>query len=62
MEKFKNKDNGKIFRKQEHKFYMEPEVNILTMAKDVGFIVLGKIDLIKVGYEYQYLYVLQKPE
>jgi len=62
VEKFKNKDNGKIFRKQEHKFYMEPEVNILTMAKDVGFIVLGKIDLIKVGYEYQYLYVLQKPE
>ena len=62
VEKFKNKDTDKIFRKQEHIFYMEPEVNILTKAKDVGFIVLGKIDLIKVGYEYQYLYVLQKPE
>ena len=62
VEKFKNKKNGKMFRKQEHKFYMESEANILTMAKNAGFIILGKVDLIKVGYEYQYLYVLQKPE
>jgi len=62
VEKFKNKESGKIFRKQEHQFYMEPEVKIVVMAKDAGFIVLGKIDLINAGYEYQYLYVFQKPE
>jgi SAM-dependent methyltransferase len=62
IEKFKNKESGKVFRKQEHKFYMEPESVIISNAKDAGFIVLGKIDLISSGYEYQYLYVLQKPE
>ena len=41
--------------------YMESEKDILAMAKQSGFIMLGKIDLIKVGYEYQYLYILQKP-
>jgi SAM-dependent methyltransferase len=62
VEKFKNKDTGKLFRKQEHKFYMESEENIITFARDSGFIVLGKIDLIKAGYEYQYVYIFQKPE
>ena len=62
IEKFKNKDTGKLFRKQEHKFYMESEQNIVTFARDAGFIVLGKIDLIKAGYEYQYVYIFQKPE
>lgn len=61
VEKFKNKDNGKIFRKQEHQMYMESEKDILTMAKNAGFIMQGKIDLIKVGYEYQYLFIFQKP-
>jgi SAM-dependent methyltransferase len=61
VEKFENKNDGKVFRKQEHDMYMEPENDILTMAKNAGFIVQGKIDLIKVGYEYQYLYIFQKP-
>jgi SAM-dependent methyltransferase len=61
VEKFQNKDNNKVFRKQEHVMYMEPENDILTMAKNAGFIIQGKIDLIKVGYEYQYLYIFQKP-
>lgn len=61
VEKFKNKETGKIFRKHEHKMYMESEKDILAMAKQSGFIMLGKIDLIKIGYEYQYLYILQKP-
>ena len=60
-EKFQNKESGKVFRKQQHIFYMEPESDILAMAKQTGFIILGKIDLIKVGYEYQYLYIFQKP-
>jgi len=62
VESFKSKDSGKIFRKQEHKFYMESESKIINLAKNCGFIVLGKIDLIKAGYEYQYLYIFQKPE
>jgi SAM-dependent methyltransferase len=61
VEKFKNKETGKIFRKQEHKMYMESEADILDMAKNAGFIMQGKIDLIKVGYEYQYLFIFQKP-
>ena len=42
--------------------YMEPENDILNIAKQSGFIIADKIDLIKVGYEYQYLYIFQKPE
>jgi SAM-dependent methyltransferase len=61
VEKFQNKENGKVFRKQEHVMYMESEKDVLVLAKNSGFIVQGKIDLIKVGYEYQYLYIFQKP-
>lgn len=61
IEKFKNKETGKIFRKQEHKMYMESEADILDMVKKAGFIIQGKVDLIKVGYEYQYLFIFQKP-
>ena len=61
VEKFKNKESGKAFRRQEHIMYMEPEADILEMAKQCGFIVEGKIDLIKATYEYQYLYILRKP-
>jgi SAM-dependent methyltransferase len=61
VEKFKNKNTGKVFRKQEHQMYMEPEEDILRMAQDKGFIVQGKIDLIKSGYEYNSLYILTKP-
>jgi hypothetical protein len=59
-EKFKNKETGKV-RKNEHTLYMEPDQEILTMAQNNGFVVQGKIDLISVAYEYQYLYVLIKP-
>ena len=61
IEKFKNKKSGKVFRKQEHKMYMELEEDILRMAQDQGFIIQGKIDLIKSGYEYNSLYILTKP-
>jgi len=62
IEKFQNKESGKVFRKNEHIFYMEQEDHIIQMAQEVGFIIQGKIDLIHSGYEYQYLYLLQKPE
>jgi len=59
-EKFKFKDSGKV-RKNEHKMYMPSQESILQMAQEVGFILQGKIDLVKVTYEYQYLYILVKP-
>jgi SAM-dependent methyltransferase len=59
-EKFKNDNNDKV-RKQEHTFYMETQESILKQAQDAGFILDAKIDLLKVSYEYQYLYILTKP-
>ena len=59
-EKFYSKDDKKT-RKNKHTFKMEPEKSIVEMAKQTGFLVQGKIDLIRVGYEYQYLYVFVKP-
>jgi hypothetical protein len=32
------------------------------MAQEAGFLLQGKIDLLKVGYEYQYLYIFVKPQ
>lgn len=58
-EKFKFKD-GKV-RKQEHVMYMDSIEDILNLAQDAGFIVQGKVDLMKVAYEHQYLYVFLKP-
>ena len=58
-EKFKFNDGN--VRKQEQKLYMEDEQDILTIAQQCGFILQGKIDLVKCAYEYQYLYILVKP-
>ena len=62
VEKFSNKKSGKTFRKQEHQMYMEGEPAILAIAQSIGFIIQGKIDLMKVAYEHQYIYVFSKPE
>jgi SAM-dependent methyltransferase len=59
-EKFKF-NNGKV-RKQEQKLYMNTENDILNMAQDAGFILQGKVDLVNCAYEYQYLYILVKPQ
>ena len=40
---------------------MESEDTILTLAREVGFIMQGEIDMIKSGYEYQKLFILVKP-
>jgi hypothetical protein len=58
-EKFVFNDTNKT-RKNEHVLYMPSEEQILQIAKDEGFIVQSKIDLIKTGYEYNYLYVFKK--
>jgi len=59
-EKFKFNDSGKV-RKQEHKMYMPPLESIVQMAQEVGFLIQGSVDLVKVTYEYQYLYIFVKP-
>jgi len=53
-------DNGTT-RKQEQVLYMEDADTILAIAQECGFIIKGKIDLVKCAYEHQYLYILVKP-
>jgi ubiquinone/menaquinone biosynthesis C-methylase UbiE len=59
-EKFKF-DDGKKVRTQEHKLYMEPEQEILSMVQEAGFISHGIVDLSPVEYGHQYLYIFVKP-
>ena len=40
---------------------METQKEILTKARNIGFIELASIDMVKCRYENQYLYILQKP-
>ena len=47
-------------RKNVHDFHMGTQKHILSLAKDVGFILKGKIDMVSVQYEYQYLYIVYK--
>jgi len=60
-ETMKDDKTGNI-RKNIHRLHMPTQKKILSMAKSVGFILKGKIDLINVQYEYQYLYILYKPQ
>ena len=59
-EKFKSDKSGHV-RQNQHTMYMEKQKDILAMAKSVGFILQGKIDMKGCGFKYQYLYVLKKP-
>ena len=58
-EKFKFEDGN--VRKQQQMLYMEDTATIVNMAQDCGFILQGKIDLVKCAYENQYLYIFSKP-
>jgi len=55
-------DKTKNIRQNIHQFYMSTQKQILSIAKNTGFILKGKIDMVPVQYEYQYLYILSKPE
>jgi SAM-dependent methyltransferase len=55
-------DKSKHIRQNVHKMYIPTQKHILSIAKEMGFILKGKIDLVPVQYEYQYLYILYKPE
>jgi len=58
-EKFKFKDGN--VRKQQQKLYMEDTSAIINIAQESGFILQGKIDLVKCAYENQYLYIFIRP-
>lgn len=57
---FEDQENNKT-RKHEHKLYMPTQKEILSFAKQIGFIMEAKIDMVHCQYEYQYIYVLKKP-
>ena len=59
-ETFKDDGTGNV-RQNEHTLYVPIQKEILSLAKSAGFKVLGKIDMVGCQYEYQYLYVLEKP-
>ena len=58
-EKFKYND-GRV-RKQQQVLFMEDTATIVNIAQDVGFILHSKINLVKCGYESQYVYIFVKP-
>lgn len=62
VEKFTTRKEGKLFRKNKHELFMTDISNILAIARKVGFIEAQKVDMVRAEYEYQYLYILQKPE
>ena len=60
-ETFKDDATSNV-RQNVHTLYMETQKKILQIAKSKGFILHGKIDMVGCMYEYQYLYILQKPK
>jgi SAM-dependent methyltransferase len=59
-EYFKDRNSKKV-RHNQHQLYMETQKHILSLARQAGFILKGKIDMIGCQYEYQYIYILSKP-
>ena len=60
IEKFTDKKTNNI-RKHRHTLYIPTLKQILQFANDTGFKLNGKIDLVDIEYQYQYVYILQKP-
>ena len=60
VETFTDDVSGKI-RQNTHKYDMPSHKQILKMAKETGFVMSGEIDLVHCMNEYQYLYILKKP-
>jgi len=60
-ETFKDDKSGHV-RQNKHKLYIETQKHILSIAKNLGFILHGKIDMVTTQYQYQYIYLLYKPQ
>ena len=59
-EYFKFKDSNKV-RQNDHVFYMDDQKAIIQLVKNVGLKLVDTIDMSPCAYDYQYLYVFQKP-
>lgn len=59
-ETFTNVQDNSV-RKNTHKLFMPTIESILDKAKSSGFVVENITELLPVGYEYQYIYILKKP-
>jgi len=59
VEKFTDDKTGKV-RENVHTYYMPTNREILDIAKEVGFIITGQVDLVHVLNEHQYLFILKK--
>lgn len=55
-----NDKTGKV-RQNNHWYFMEPQKKILAMAQNAGFLLTSQINLSNTGYNYQFIYVLQRP-
>jgi len=53
-------DKTKNIRKNVHMLYMDTQKSIVSIAQDRGFTLEGRIDLVPIQYEYQYLYIFAK--
>lgn len=54
------RDKQQHVRIQKQTLYMNSQSDILSIAKNNGFTLVGKDDMVKRLYEYQFIYVLQK--
>lgn len=59
-ERFRDVKTGKQ-RKQELLLYMPTQKRILNIAKNIGFVFLGKYDMADMNVNSQFVYILQKP-
>ena len=48
-------------RQNEHVLYMEDVDQILYLARNCGFVVVGQTNLVEKGDEHQYIYLLERP-
>jgi SAM-dependent methyltransferase len=60
-ETFKDDKSGHV-RQNKHKLFIETQKHILSIAKNLGFILHGKVDMVTSQYQYQYIYLLYKPQ
>lgn len=60
-ETFKDDNTNKV-RKNIRTMYVDSQKHILSLAKQAGFILKDTIDLINCQHEYEYVYILYKPE
>ena len=58
-EVIKNTSNGDV-RKNEHQLFIPTQKKVLSIARDIGFTLVGNIDMKTCQYDTQYIYILQK--